>query len=199
MVLAQLVGFILIESNKMKKIYFSILLVVMVILDGSAQQNPHYTQYMYNMNVINPAYAGSKESISFGLLYRKQWLNIDGAPSTFTLSGSSPIGKNLGLGLSIMSDEIGPVAEQNVFTDLSYTLDLGGEHHLAFGLKAGGTFHKIGLNIEIANSLPFPDEDAFKQDTNTVSFNAGAGIFYYTDNYYIAFSVPNMIKSTRWV
>lgn len=181
----------------MKKIYVTVLVVLMAILDVSAQQDPHYTQYMYNMNVINPAYAGSKENLSFGLLYRKQWVNIDGAPSTFTLSGSSPIGNNLGLGLSMISDEIGPVREQNVYTDLSYTLNLGGEHRLAFGMKAGGTFQRIGLNSEIANSLPFPDEDAFKQDTNTISFNAGAGIFYYTNKYYIAFSVPNMIKSTH--
>jgi hypothetical protein len=52
-----------------------------------AQQNPHYTQYMYNMNVINPAYAGSKESISFGALYRKQWVNIEDAPTQFTFQG----------------------------------------------------------------------------------------------------------------
>jgi type IX secretion system PorP/SprF family membrane protein len=193
----QQVGFTLIENNKMKKIYITIVIVLIAILDGNAQQDPHYTQYMYNMNVINPAYAGSKENLSFGLLYRKQWVNIDGAPSTFTLSGSSPIGKNLGLGLSMISDEIGPVKEQNVYTDLSYTLNLGGEHRLAFGLKAGVTFQKIGLNSDIAYSLPFPDDDAFKQDTNTINFNIGTGIFYYTDKYYIAFSVPNMIKSTH--
>lgn len=169
----------------------------MTIMNGNAQQDPHYTQYMYNMNIINPAYAGSKENLSFGLLYRKQWVNIDGAPSTFSFSGSSPIGKNLGLGLSMISDEIGPVKEQNVYTDLSYTLNLGGEHRLAFGLKAGATFQKIGLHSDIAYSLPFPDDDAFKQDTNTIYFNAGAGVFYYTDKYYVAFSVPNMIKSTH--
>jgi type IX secretion system PorP/SprF family membrane protein len=193
----QRVGFTLIENNKMKKIVLTILIVFTAIFNGNAQQDPHYTQYMYSMNVINPAYAGSKENISFELLYRKQWINIEGAPSTFTFSGSSPVGKNLGLGVSMISDEIGPVKEQNFYTDLSYTLNLGGEHRLAFGLKTGATFQKIGLNSDIAYTLPFPDDDAFKQDTNSIFFNVGAGVFYYTDKYYIAFSVPNMIKSTH--
>ena len=91
---------------------------------------------MYNMNVINPAYAGSKENLSFGLLYRKQWVDIEGAPSTFSLSGSSPVGKNVGIGLSLISDKIGPVQENNVYGDFSYTLNLGGERRLAFGMKA---------------------------------------------------------------
>jgi type IX secretion system PorP/SprF family membrane protein len=193
----QRVGFTLIENNKMKKIVLTILIVFTAIFNGNAQQDPHYTQYMYSMNVINPAYAGSKENISFELLYRKQWINIEGAPSTFTFSGSSPVGKNLGLGVSMISDEIGPVKEQNFYADLSYTLNLGGEHRLAFGLKTGATFQKIGLNSDIAYTLPFPDDDAFKQDTNSIFFNVGAGVFYYTDKYYIAFSVPNMIKSTH--
>ncbi|WP_415712674.1 type IX secretion system membrane protein PorP/SprF, partial [Flavobacterium antarcticum] len=71
----------------MNKIYLAVLIAVVTLFEANAQQDPHYTQYMYNMNVINPAYAGSKESLSFGLLYRKQWVDIEGAPSTFTFSG----------------------------------------------------------------------------------------------------------------
>lgn len=169
----------------------------MAFSSAQAQQDPHYTQYMYNMNVINPAYAGSKENLSFGLLYRKQWVNMDGAPSTFSFSGSSPAGKNVGIGLSMISDEIGPVKEQNVYGDFSYTLNLGGEHRLALGLKAGATFQKIGLNSEIASTLPDLGDDAFAEDTNNIYLNIGTGIFYYTNKYYVAFSVPNMLKSTH--
>ena len=129
----------------MKKIYIIVFVALICFVDVSAQQDPHYTQYMYNMNIINPAYAGSKENLAFGLLYRKQWVEIEDAPTTFTFSGSSPIGKNVGLGLSMISDQIGPVTEQNVYADFSYTLNLGGEHRLAFGLKTGATFHKVGL------------------------------------------------------
>lgn len=126
----------------MKKILFTALITLSVFVDVEAQQDPHYTQYMYNMNVINPAYAGSKENLSFGLLYRQQWEGIEDAPRTFTFSGHSPAGKNVGLGLSVISDEIGPVKEQNVYGDFSYTLNLGGEHRLALGIKAGATFQK---------------------------------------------------------
>ena len=181
----------------MKKIYLIALLLLLSFQEMRSQQDPHYTQYMYNMNVINPAYAGSKENLSFGLLYRKQWVNVEGAPSTFSLSGSSPVGKNVGIGLSVISDKIGPVNEQNVYGDFSYTLNLGGEHRLAMGLKAGATFQKIGLNSDIAGSLPIPDDDAFAEDTNNIYLNIGTGVFYYTDRYYVALSVPNMLKANH--
>lgn len=179
----------------MKKILFTALITLSVFVDVEAQQDPHYTQYMYNMNVINPAYAGSKENLSFGLLYRQQWEGIEDAPRTFTFSGHSPAGKNVGLGLSVISDQIGPVKEQNVYGDFSYTLNLGGEHRLALGIKAGATFQKIGLFSDINGSLPDPSDEAFSEDSDNTYFNIGTGFFYYTNNYYIALSVPNMLKS----
>ncbi|MFP5437728.1 MAG: type IX secretion system membrane protein PorP/SprF, partial [Bacteroidia bacterium] len=62
----------------MKKLYLAALVALGGLMGANAQQDPHYTQYMYNMNVINPAYAGSKENLAIGLLYRKQWVDIDG-------------------------------------------------------------------------------------------------------------------------
>ena len=94
------------------------LLILFTYFEGEAQQNPHYTQYMYNMNVVNPAYAGSKESVSFGLLYRKQWINIEDSPATFTFAGHTPAGKNVGVGISFIADKVGPVTEQNVFGEV---------------------------------------------------------------------------------
>jgi type IX secretion system PorP/SprF family membrane protein len=181
----------------MKKILLPALLMLLTFLDATAQQDPHYTQYMYNMNVINPAYAGSKENLSFGLLYRKQWIEIEDAPTTFSLSGSTPIGKNVGLGLSVISDKIGPVEENNVYGDFSYTLNLGGEHRLALGLKAGVTFQKIGLRSIIQPTLPDPNDGSFQEDTNNSKLNIGTGLFYYTNKYYVAFSIPNMLKSAH--
>src|SRR3970040_2303035 len=181
----------------MKKIFLVSLLVLIVFIDSNAQQNPHYTQYMYNMNVVNPAYAGSKESISFGALYRKQWANIEDAPTSLTFSRHAPTGKNVGLGLSFISDKIGPVTEQNVYGDFSYTLKLGDTQRLALGLKAGISFHQVGLR-DIQSSLPDPSEGIFGEDINDASLNLGAGAFYYTDKYYVAFSIPNMMKSAHF-
>lgn len=180
----------------MKKIYLTVLVALMGLLEVQAQQDPHYTQYMYNMSVVNPAYAGSKDALSMGLLYRKQWVEIEDAPSTGTFFGHSPVGKNVGLGLSVISDKIGPVEENNVYGDFSYTLKLGDNHKLAFGMKAGATFHKVGLYSQIGNGhVPDPDDPAFSQNTNNTFLNIGAGLFYYTDKYYIGASVPNMLKS----
>lgn len=181
----------------MNRIYSTILVLFLVVLEMHSQQDPHYTQYMYNMNVINPAYAGSKENLTMGLLYRKQWIEIEDAPTTFSFSGSMPVGKNVGMGLSVISDKIGPVEENNVYGDFSYTLNLGGEHRLAFGIKAGVTFQKIGLNSLIQPTLPNLDDDAFAEDTNNTKLNIGTGLFYYTDHYYLAFSVPNMLKTVH--
>ncbi len=180
----------------MNKLYYIALLGLLFVSEINAQQDPHYTQYMYNMNVINPAYAGSKENLSFGLLYRKQWVDIEDAPTTFTASGSSPIGKNVGIGLSVISDKIGPVEENNIYGDFSYTLNLGGEHRLAFGVKTGVTLHKIDFN-RIYPTLPNINDDAFSgSNPSTAHMNFGSGLFYYTNKYYVAFSIPNMLNST---
>lgn len=168
----------------------------MAMAGARAQQDPHYTQYMYNMNVMNPAYAGSKENLAVGLLYRAQWVDIEGAPKTGTLSVHSPVGKNVGLGLSAITDRIGPVDETNVYADFSYTLNLGGEHRLSLGIKAGATFHKVGLFSDIGNGhVPDTNDPAFRENSSNTFLNIGTGLFYHTQKYYLALSVPNMLKS----
>ena len=176
----------------MKKILFTAFVVLLTFIDAEAQQDPQYTQYMYNLNVINPAYAGSKENLSFGLLYRKQWVDIQDAPTTMTFSGSSPVGKNVGLGLNVVSDKIGPAEATNLNADFSYTLNLGGEHKLAFGIKAGANI----LNASLTDlDLPDANDPLFSENINRTNFGLGAGLFYNTDKYYISFSIPNMLTS----
>ena len=180
----------------MKKGYLVLVVLLSFAWNVKAQQDPHYTQYMYNMNVVNPAYAGSKESISGALLYRQQWAGLEGAPKTATFSIHSPVGKNVGLGLSAISDKIGPVEENNLYGDFSYTINMGGESKLAFGLKAGATFQKIGLLSDIGNGYTQqPGDFAFDENSNNIKLNIGSGLFFYTNKFYAAFSVPNMLKS----
>ena len=175
----------------MKKL--SIIAVLLLAFQIHAQQDPQYTQYMYNMNVINPAYAGSRENLSLGLLYRNQWSNLEGSPETGTFFGHAPVGDNLGIGLSAISDRIGPVQETNLYADISYTLELGREARLAFGIKAGATFHNIGLtDIDLIDA-----GDPFFQDISSTTPNIGAGLFYYTEKYYVSFSVPNLLSSVH--
>ncbi|MCI9845110.1 type IX secretion system membrane protein PorP/SprF [Flavobacterium pectinovorum] len=180
----------------MNKILLTTILFLVLIIDLKAQQDPQYTQYMYNMNVINPAYAGTKEHLTFGLLYRKQWMNIEDAPTSFTFYGEGAAGKNIGLGLSIIADEIGPITEQNVYGDFAYKLRLGENSNLSFGIKAGATFQKVDFS-KIIPTLPDPSEGIFGKNSNDVTLNIGTGVFYYTDKYYVSFSVPNLIKSAH--
>ncbi|NLP57873.1 type IX secretion system membrane protein PorP/SprF [Lutibacter sp. B1] len=156
------------------------------------QQDAQYTQYMYNMNVLNPAYAGSKGVTSIGLLGRSQWVGVDGAPQTVTLSIHSPIGKFVGLGFSVIHDEIGPVKEDNVYVDFSYTIFTSDEGRLAFGLKGGVSF----LDVREVNQVE--DGDPLNIPINKVSPNFGAGIYYYTNRFYVGLSVPNFLE-TRYL
>ena len=105
----------------MRKIKFIIFgLVALSTLLTYGQQDPQYTQYTYNMNVVNPAYAGSQGTLSIGLLARTQWVNLPGAPQTITAVIHAPVGRNVGLGLSAIADEIGKPrrAKKNVISKL---------------------------------------------------------------------------------
>ena len=144
----------------MNKIKFALTTVFIAVLFGtSAQQRAITSTYMFNGLVINPAYAGSSDATSIGILYRDQWEGLEGAPKTATMNIHFPAGNNVGFGFSAISDEIGPVSETNLYVDFSYTLNLANENRLAFGIKAGGTFHDIGL---VDLSLIDPN-DPFKE------------------------------------
>lgn len=162
--------------------------------NSEAQQDPQYTQYMYNMSVINPAYAGTKESLSITALYRNQWTGLEGNPRTFTFSATSPLEKKMGLGLSAIKDELGPVNETNVYADFAYKLQLSNKLKLALGIKAGVSFHKVGLtNLELQD----PSDPFFSKDIDNSYPNIGAGAFLYSENFYFGFSVPNMLSSVH--
>ena len=169
----------------------------MFALQMQAQQDPQYTQYMYNMNVVNPAYAGSYEGLAVGLLYRSQWVGLEGAPKTGTFAVHSPVGKKVGLGLSLINDEIGPVRETNAYADFSYTLPMGADNKLAFGLKAGATFHRIGISETDIDVLDAGDP-FFAQNINEVTPNIGAGVYLYKPNrYYVSLSMPNILDAVH--
>ena len=153
------------------------------------QQDPQYTQYTYNMNILNPAYAGSKGVTSIGLLGRRQWVSVDGAPSTFTFALHSPIGKAVGLGFSAIQDEIGPAKESNLYADFSYTVFTSDEGRLAFGLKAGFTF------LDVRSVILVDNPDPLNEPVNLTTPNIGAGIYYYNERFYAGLSVPNFLET----
>src|SRR6478609_10456187 len=106
----------------MKTKLFSIVMMFTAIA-GFAQQDAQYTQYMYNTININPAYAGSRGALSLFALHRTQWVGLDGAPITNAVSVNTPFNNtNLGAGLSIVNDEIGPSTSNSISADISYTI-----------------------------------------------------------------------------
>lgn len=179
----------------MKKLILAFSAICFVgLFDAAAQQDPQYTQYMYIPNIMNPAYAGTKESLSLGLLYRDQWSGFEGAPKTFVFGAHSPLGEKTGLGVSAIKDEIGPVDETNAYVDFSYRFNLSDEIKLSFGVKAGATFHNIGLSGLTTQNQNDP---AFSNDVGETYANIGAGFFLYGDNFYLGASVPNMLESVH--
>ncbi len=177
------------------------LLFIIILLSGwlvTAQQDPQYTHYMYNMNVVNPAYAtATPATLNLGGLYRTQWVGAVGAPKTMTFFGHSPVSKKIELGLSLVSDDIGDGAkkENNFYADFAYVLQLNGGHRLSFGIKAGFTSMSTNFNGFKLESGNAATDLAFAQDINFIKPNIGTGIYYFTDSYYIGLSVPNLLAS----
>ncbi|MGB0788930.1 MAG: PorP/SprF family type IX secretion system membrane protein [Marinirhabdus sp.] len=168
--------------------------VLFATLTATAQQDPQYTQYAYNLSVVNPAYAGTQGTLSFALLYRKQWSGIEGAPSTITFSGNSPVGEKSGIGVSFIRDRLGPVQESNVYADYSYTLNLDEYTFLSLGIKAGLTFHEVGLaNLDLTQE----GDPLFAENIGNNYPNIGAGAYYYNRVFYAGLSVPNFLRSVH--
>jgi type IX secretion system PorP/SprF family membrane protein len=163
-----------------------------------SQQDPQYTHYMYNMNVINPAYATSGDAIlNLGALYRTQWVGADGAPKTLTFGAHLPLSRKVQLGLSLISDEIGNGAkkENNFYADFAYVLQFNGSHRLSLGLKAGFTSLETNFNGFQFESGDSSTDLAFADNVNIFKPNVGTGAYYFTDTYYLGLSVPNLLSS----
>ena len=161
-----------------------------------AQQDAQFTQYMYNTINVNPAYAGSRGAMNIFALHRTQWVGLDGAPVTNTVSINTPLnGSNLGLGVSLINDKIGPTIENNFSTDLSYTIQTSETFKLSFGIKA--TLSMFNLDVSKLNPVDANDP-SLQNMNNKVSPNIGAGIYWHSDKVYLGLSVPNFIESNHY-
>ncbi|QSW89519.1 MULTISPECIES: type IX secretion system membrane protein PorP/SprF [Flavobacterium] len=173
--------------------YF-ILICSFITICVSAQQDPQYTQYMYNTMAVNPAYAGSTGTLEATLLHRSQWVGISGAPETQSFSIHGPLtNEKIGLGLSVVNDKIGPSNELYLDGNFSYSLPLGYEKRLAFGLKAGMRM----LNIDWSKGRYYNSNDVLLNQNidNQMKMAIGAGVYYYTEKWYLGFSIPSFIRN----
>ena len=172
--------------------------LALVSLTANAQQDSQFTQYMYNTNTINPAYAGSRGALSIYGVHREQWVGLNGAPKTNVLSINTPIkNSKLGLGINFVNDQIGVMKDNTLSVDLSYTIDLDNrDNKLSFGIKGSANLLDVAysdLNLYNPND-PFLSGDI----NNEFTPNFGAGVYYHNEKAFVGLSVPNFLESDRY-
>ncbi len=177
------------------KRYFSFLFVLLLTVSSRAQQVPQFTQYMFNPLVLNPAYAGSREVINTVLLYRNQWVNMEGAPTTVTASINSPLkNKKMGVGLHVISDKIGPSNNTHYVASYAYRIRLG-QGKLAFGLRAGVYDYRYDWS-----KVDYKDKaDVFNSQQQTRILKPGFdfGMYYYNSSLYAGIAITQLSYSKK--
>jgi type IX secretion system PorP/SprF family membrane protein len=176
------------------KIIFIALLLSQILC--FSQQDSQYTQYMYNTVNVNPAYAGSRETLSVFLLHRNQWVGLDGAPVTNNVSLNTPLGdSNFGIGFSIVNDKIGPTTENQISADLAYFIQISENYKLSLGMK--GTANLFNLDVNKLNIYDQNDPQ-FQNLNSEFTPNIGAGVYLFSDNTYFGVSVPNLFETKHF-
>jgi len=157
-----------------------------------AQQQVMYTQYMFNGLAINPAYAGSHETLSLTALAREQWVSIDGAPSTQTFSMHAPIKrKRIAVGLLLLNDKIGVTSQTGAYGSYAYKINFDNRSTLSMGLSAGFTYFNAAFS-QVSN-----DDPSFSNaDVSEFQPNVGLGLYYYTDRFFAGISSPQILETT---
>jgi type IX secretion system PorP/SprF family membrane protein len=166
------------------------LLVSTVML---AQQDPQFTQYMFNLLALNPAYAGSAERVSLKALSRHQWVGFEGAPETQTLTMHTPaFRESIGLGGTMMRDSHGPITQYTFMADVAYRIFLGNSK-LAFGLKGGVSL----LQGRYRELNPYEANDQmFQQNVNSkLDPQFGFGVMWYGDRHFLGASTPRLVRT----
>ena len=183
-----------------KHIFYYLIIVFITNLFGpfqlKAQQDPNFTQYMYNTMTINPAYAGTRDVWSTGLLYRSQWTGIDGAPATATFSTHSPLKDGtMGLGLNIIHDQIGPSKDTYVNANYSYILQLDRFTKFSMGISGGAHFRDINFNeLNIFD----PTDPNFENIRSQISPQVGIGFQLYSEKFYVGLSSPFLLRTQHF-
>ena len=175
---------------------FSSLLILMIGTALKAQQETQHSMYFFNPVLINPAYAGSQEALQITATARDQWTGLKGAPKTQVLSLHSPLKtEKIGIGFTVLNDQLGVTKNTGVYADLSYSIKLNKQNHrLAFGLKAGMDFLRQDFsNLRVNDNTDALYTDGFNYKKNL--FNIGAGLYYYGKRFYLGASTPRMVKN----
>jgi type IX secretion system PorP/SprF family membrane protein len=159
-----------------------------------AQQESLFTTYRYNMNLVNPAYVGVDRETVISSTFRNQWTGIKDAPQTQAISFGTPIGKNLGIGLSMVYDKTFIEKQTLVGLDISYKIQVGALTDLYLGIKAGGNSYNVntsGLETYVNQS------DPALNSISEFNPNVGVGALLKNDKFYVSLSVPRLLNTER--
>jgi len=172
-------------------IRFITLILLCSAVRSSAQQDPMYSMYMFNLMAVNPAYAGSTDNIVATGLFRRQWLNFPGSPTTATFNLHAPMrNENVGLGMSFINDQFGEIATNGFMGAYAYHLKFK-KSRLSLGLQAG--VRNFSINLTDVKLSPDQEFDAsFASNISQWSVNFGTGLFWYSDKSYFGLSVPHI-------
>ncbi|MDO5980219.1 type IX secretion system membrane protein PorP/SprF [Flavivirga spongiicola] len=180
----------------MKLLYkITLLFVLFTTTLVKAQQDPNYTMYMYNMNLINPAYAGANETTDLGINIRSQWSNVKGAPQTQSFIFGTPVGKNVGLGLSVISDKTFIEKQTSIAIDFSYHLKLNETHDLYLGVKAG--FNSYDANTDGLVTYGVMPDPKLMNLNGRFNPNFGTGVYLKHEDYFVSLSIPKILSPDR--
>lgn len=176
----------------MKKVIIIIILALSGWGISHAQQDATVDQYMFNGLYLNPAYAGSHEYMTTTLIVRKQWAQFEGAPFSQFLSLEGMVGRNVGLGLLVSNDRIGVTNQTNFITNYAYHIKAGRKGKLSLGVDAGLTLY----NAKLSDLIYWDQNDGVFENNirNKPIAIVGTGAYYYTDRFFMGFSVPNLIN-----
>jgi type IX secretion system PorP/SprF family membrane protein len=170
------------------------LLLIGITGISMAQKEPQYTQYMYNIGSFNPAYVGTVESAEVAALYRAQWVDIPGAPTTMRFGVNIPFAnEKTGLGLNVVHDELGPSTQTFINLAYSYQISISDVTKLSFGLAAGGSL--LNLDYSEGTFVDPSDPTILGENLNDFYPTVGAGLFLYEDDWYLGLSVPNFLTN----
>jgi type IX secretion system PorP/SprF family membrane protein len=174
----------------MKKIIFAFILFCN--LSVVAQQDPLFSQYMFNKLLVNPAYAGSRETFTVDVLNRIQWVGIDGAPRTMTLAAHSILGNNkVGLGGYVYRDELGPTINQGAMATYSYRIQTQ-KGWFSFGIQGGIKHFNFDWN---AIQTEYPDYIFYPKDVQRITPDLNLGFYYYTQRFFLGLSSKQMLEN----
>ncbi|MEM9917473.1 MAG: type IX secretion system membrane protein PorP/SprF [Bacteroidota bacterium] len=161
----------------------------------TAQNDIHYTMYMFNKLALNPAYAGSREALTMAAHYRNQWPGVTGAPKTYTLWAHTPfMNKRNGVGLSIVADEIGILNSYNIEGSYAYRIKM--DKYKTFSVGLSGQLQYGRIHWDRADPLDVGDDFVPNAVSSKLNPNFGVGVYFMDRNYYVGASIPRILKTT---